>query len=127
MDIKGAFDFVYIPTLISCLASYTLSHLQFRLSLFLDIFIILRFSDRLSYRGQPQDSCLSPLLFNVNITPIYYYLISPNTHYIFYANAIMIFSTHTGSYRHSFYVTFLILLSLTTFFYYHPPKKQNLY
>ncbi|KAL4103296.1 hypothetical protein QTP88_018673 [Uroleucon formosanum] len=101
VDIKGAFDSVHIPTLISCLASLQIPYsvCNFISSLFFQRF--LQFSspsglilDRSTYRGLPQGSCLSPLLFNIYMSPICLSLASPEFQVLLYADDIVLFSSN---------------------------------
>ncbi|KAL4152897.1 hypothetical protein QTP88_000730 [Uroleucon formosanum] len=99
IDIRGAFDSVHIPSLISHLKSLNIP------SLFIN-FISLLFSDRkLHFRssfgstnirstskGLPQGSCLSPILFNLYMSFIIKHLNTLGHNCLVYADDIVIFS-----------------------------------
>jgi hypothetical protein len=101
IDTKGAFNTVHIPTLISVLASLHVPNLvcNFISSLFSLRRLKFTFpsgsvSYSLSYRGISQGSYLSPLSFNVYISPMYLSLISLNFKVLLYADNIVLFSSN---------------------------------
>jgi ribonuclease HI len=101
VDVQGAYDAIHIPTLIArlvdlnvpagfCNYIYSLFHVRY-----------LHFTSpsgseyiRSSYRGLPQGSCLSPILFNVYMIPICKDLYSLDHSCLFYADDIVVFSAN---------------------------------
>lgn len=99
MDIKEAFDLVYICILILQLFSFHVPNSVSDFISFLFYRCYLNFFspyvsivERLTYRSLPQRSCLIPLLFNVYSPSICNYFISYNIHFLFYVNYIIIFT-----------------------------------
>jgi len=85
-------------------------------------------SMRLTHRGFPQGSCLSPLLFNIYISSISHSLISQNFQMLLYADDIVLF------FSNNFLETSLNILSETlrshsiafsTIFFVTSPKKSS--
>lgn len=135
VDVKGAYDSIHIPTLILRLQDlnvpdvfynyiYNLFHVRF-----------LHFKSpsgaefiRSSYRGLPQGSCLSPILFNVYMTPISKSLSSHDYSCLFYADDIVVFSVNK-SLNHAIFRLNSALNSLnnklsSAFFEVAPDKSQ---
>ena len=99
IDIRGAFDSVNIPLLLSYLKSLNLppiftnfiSHLFSHRNLhFLSPFGST--NSRSTYSGLPQGSCLSPILFNIYMSFIVNHLNSVGARCLVYADDIVIFS-----------------------------------
>ena len=108
VDLKGAFDSVHIPTLVSHLASLHIPYsvCNFIFSLFSHRF--LKFSspsgatlNRSTHRGLPQGSCLSPLLFNIYMSPICRSLDSPTFQVLTYADDNVVFCSNKSLERSS--------------------------
>ena len=135
VDIKGAFDSVHIPTLISCLASLHIpnSVCNFISSLFFQRYLQFSspsgiISDRSTYRGLPQGSCLSPLLFNVYMSPICLSLDSLEFQVLLYADDIVLFSSNKSLEISSFTLNNALKqlsTSLSTAFFTIAPEKSH--
>jgi len=102
IDIKSAFDCVFIPTLILCLVSLQIpnSVCNFLSLLFSPQSPTFSFSgtfaNRLTYISLPQAalSCLCPLLFNVYISMVSLFFTSPDFQLSFYADDIVLISSN---------------------------------
>jgi len=135
VDIKGAFDSVHIPTLITCLASLQIPYsvCNFISSLFFQRFLKFSspsgiISDRSTYRGLPQGSCLSPLLFNIYMSPICLSLDSPDFRVLLYADDIVLFSSNKSLELSAFTLNNALKqlsISLTTSFFTIAPEKSH--
>lgn len=95
------FCLLYIPTLISHLVSLQIPNSVCNFITLLYSQRFLEFSSlsgsnliRSTYRGLPQGSCLSPLLFNVYMSPIYSSFKSPFFQTLLYADDIDLFSSN---------------------------------
>jgi hypothetical protein len=101
IDIRGAFDSVHIPTLISHLSSLDLPPTFCNLIRSLFSSRSLSFfspfgshNTRSTCTGLLQGSCLSPILFNIYINFIAKNLSSREHQFLIYADDIVIFSTN---------------------------------
>jgi ribonuclease HI len=101
VDIRGAFDSVNIPTLITQLLSL---HIP---SNFCNIIVSLfsnrnlsftspfgSFNTRSTFSGLPQGSCLSPILFNIYMSAIANHLSKNGHKCLIYADDIVVFSSN---------------------------------
>lgn len=101
VDIRGAFDSVNIPTLVSKLFSIGLppAFCNIILSLFShrNLYFTSPFGShctRTTYSGLPQGSCLSPILFNIYMSTIANHLSSLGYKCLIYADDIVVFSSN---------------------------------
>ncbi|KAL4154600.1 hypothetical protein QTP88_000457 [Uroleucon formosanum] len=101
VDIRGAFDSVNIPTLVSKLLSLhlppTFCNIIFSLFSHRHLSFSSRFGSqciRSTFSGLPQGSCLSPILFNIYMSFIANHLSSLGQKCLIYADDIVVFSSN---------------------------------
>ncbi|KAL4153575.1 hypothetical protein QTP88_001408 [Uroleucon formosanum] len=101
VDIRGAFDSVNIPTLVSKLFSLhlppTFCNIIFSLFSHRHLSFSSRFGSqciRSTFSGLPQGSCLSPILFNIYMSFIVNHLSSLGHKCLIYADDIVVFSSN---------------------------------
>ncbi|KAL4150005.1 hypothetical protein QTP88_003854 [Uroleucon formosanum] len=101
VDIRGAFDSVNIPTLVSKLFSLhlppTFCNIIFSLFSHRDLSFSSHFGSqciRSTFSGLPQGSCLSPILFNIYMSFIANHLSSLGHKCLIYADDIVVFSSN---------------------------------
>lgn len=103
IDIRGAFDSVHIPTLLSHLNSLQLPPIFINLVSLLFSHRTLKFTSpygstniRSTYTGLPQGSCLSPILFNLYMNFIIKQLNTLGHECLVYADDLVIFSYNSN-------------------------------
>ena len=101
VDIRGAYDSVNIPTLVSKLLSLNIPFTFCNLILSLFSYRSLSFSSpfgtkcsRTTFSGLPQGSCLSPILFNIYMSFIANHLSNLGYKCLIYADDIVVFSSN---------------------------------
>lgn len=99
LDVSNAFDKVYIPTLISKMKNFGIPHKfighchKWLTNRSINFFTVNNKITRHSYRGLPQGSVLSPLLFSIYIAELNQYL-PENVMSLQYADDMTIYASH---------------------------------